>query len=63
METRHKKLKRVYPLLVVEFPLDKVRLYELREAFSNTRDLLPLGVEGVHRCLIEEEAQGVRESF
>ena len=35
----------------------------LGEALSDPRKLLPLGVGGLHRCLVEEETDGICKPF
>ena len=35
----------------------------LGEALSDPRNLLTLAVEGLHRCLVEEETEGICKPF
>jgi hypothetical protein len=50
-------------LSVFYLPLEKVGFHLLGEALSDPRNMSSLGIGGLHRCLVEEETEGICEPF
>jgi len=63
MQARHEALKCVDDLCVAYLPLEKEGFHLLGHALSDPRNLLSLGLGGLHRCLIEREREGICEPF
>jgi hypothetical protein len=63
MQARHEALKCVDDLSVFYLPFQKVGFHLLGEALPDPRILLTLGVGGLHRCLVEEEPEGICKPF
>jgi hypothetical protein len=63
METRHQNIIPIYDLIIVHLPLKQVCLNLLGEALTNPRDMPPLRVGSIHGSLIEDETEGITETF